>query len=196
MLTTVNLDDNPALKAHEIRHVGANRHLASKLEVCKTSIAQCEPELTLRIRHARTQSPSKRHRLRWDHVPCRRLVTLSPCGRGWTRAGRPAQAPADGERPGEGFVATAPSPASRPPSRLSLLGSLPLGTLSRKGRGFRSALLVHRAISHVVPSLASLSMMPFATKSSRIRSDSTKFFALRAASRSSIRRFSCSIPII
>src|SRR5262245_38835349 len=45
----------------------------------------------------------------------------------------------------------------------------------------------HRAISQVVPSLESLSTMPMAASSSRMRSDSLKFFAARAAARASIR---------
>src|SRR6185437_797576 len=45
----------------------------------------------------------------------------------------------------------------------------------------------HRAISQVVPSLESFSTTPMAASSSRIRSDSLKFFALRAALRASTR---------
>src|SRR6185437_15445988 len=44
----------------------------------------------------------------------------------------------------------------------------------------------HRATSHVVPSLESLSTTPIAASSSRMRSDSLKFFAFRAASRAKI----------
>ena len=43
--------------------------------------------------------------------------------------------------------------------------------------------LIHRAISQVVPSLESFSTTPMAASSSRMRSDSLKFFALRAALR-------------
>src|SRR5665811_863543 len=45
----------------------------------------------------------------------------------------------------------------------------------------------HRAISQVVPSLESFNTTPMAASSSRIRSASVKFFALRAAMRASIR---------
>src|SRR6185312_2319494 len=44
----------------------------------------------------------------------------------------------------------------------------------------------HRAISQVVPSLESLSTTPIAASSSRMRSDSLKSFALRAAALASI----------
>src|SRR5262249_33455748 len=43
----------------------------------------------------------------------------------------------------------------------------------------------HRAISQVVPSLESLSTTPMAASSSRIRSDSAKFFDARARARAS-----------
>src|SRR4051794_2035654 len=45
----------------------------------------------------------------------------------------------------------------------------------------------HRAASQVVPSLESLSTTPMAASSSRMRSDSLKFLALRAALRAAIR---------
>ena len=50
----------------------------------------------------------------------------------------------------------------------------------RNGMGAQRA--HHRATSQVVPSLESFSSMPMAASSSRMRSDSAKFFALRAAS--------------
>src|SRR3569832_2285601 len=54
-----------------------------------------------------------------------------------------------------------------------------LTTAGLEGRG-------HRAISQVVPSFESLSTTPIAASSSRMRSDSLKSFALRAAVRASI----------
>src|SRR5690606_3361754 len=50
----------------------------------------------------------------------------------------------------------------------------------------RMRLRAHRAISQVVPSFESLSTTPMAASSSRMRSDSLKSFALRAAARASI----------
>src|SRR3954447_14041359 len=47
--------------------------------------------------------------------------------------------------------------------------------------------LAHRATSQVVPSLESLMTTPMAASSSRIRSDSLKFFRARAAVRSEIK---------
>src|ERR1043166_3326450 len=47
--------------------------------------------------------------------------------------------------------------------------------------------MLHRLTSHVVPSLESFSTIPWAASSSRMRSDSLKSFALRAALRSAIR---------
>src|SRR6185436_19073267 len=46
----------------------------------------------------------------------------------------------------------------------------------------------HRAISHVVPSFESFSTTPTAASSSRMRSASVKFLALRAERRAAMRR--------
>src|SRR5262245_20940872 len=46
---------------------------------------------------------------------------------------------------------------------------------------------VHRAMSQVVPSFESFTTTPMAASSSRMRSDSLKFFAARAAARAAIR---------
>src|SRR5271166_2561039 len=70
----------------------------------------------------------------------------------------------------------------QPMPRERRVGPLNLGP----GRGFRSVLLAHRATSQVVPSLESLSTIPIAPSSSRIRSASLKFLAVRAALRAVI----------
>src|SRR5207244_3428050 len=67
---------------------------------------------------------------------------------------------------------------------LTRLAPSALGTLSRKGRGFRSPRPAHRFTSHVVvPSGWSVSATPMLTSSSRMRSASEKFLTLRAALR-------------
>src|SRR5215475_4099119 len=50
---------------------------------------------------------------------------------------------------------------------------------------------VHRAMSQVVPSFESFTTTPSAASSSRMRSDSLKFFAARAAALASIRLATC-----
>src|SRR5271165_4881509 len=70
----------------------------------------------------------------------------------------------------------------QPMSRERRVGPAHHGT----GRGFWSVLLAHRATSQVVPPLESLSTIPIAPSSSRIRSASLKFLAVRAALRAVI----------
>ena len=83
--------------------------------------------------------------------------------------------------PGEG-ASSYDSNADTPSPALASLGHpLPQGE-----RGRRSVPHGHRAISQVVPSLESFSTTPLAASSSRMRSDSAKFFAVRAANLSSI----------
>src|SRR5262249_41095570 len=54
----------------------------------------------------------------------------------------------------------------------------------------------HRAISQVVPSLESLSTTPMAASSSRMRSDSLKFFAFRAALRAAIKASTAALSML
>ena len=110
------------------------------------------------------------------HAAASRPLPLSPRGRGWRRA------TARRRVRGTARVATeAPSPAS---------GRWPSAPSPTRGEGReRRRLPAHRATFQVVVSspvagsLASISAMPLATSSSRMRSDSAKFLALRAARR-------------
>src|SRR3974377_2028734 len=63
----------------------------------------------------------------------------------------------------------------------------PIGRQHRPQSELWMRLRHHRAISQVVPSFESFSTTPMAASSSRIRSDSLKFLALRAAVRASMR---------
>src|SRR5712691_3899924 len=95
---------------------------------------------------------------------------------------------------GQAGAQDASATARRRKGPLTRLGPTVLGTLSRKGRGFRSPRPAHRFTSHVVvPSGWSVSATPMLTSSSRMRSASAKFLTLRAALRASLSRSTVSV---
>ena len=49
MLASIQLDDQPGLRAHEVDNVSADRHLSSKTEPLKLPSTQMSPKMALCI---------------------------------------------------------------------------------------------------------------------------------------------------
>src|SRR5690242_1312577 len=77
MLPAVELDDQPHLRAAEVRDVRTDRMLAAKLEAVKASITKERPQPALRLRLRSPQTPRVRSQIFAHHPP---HPALSPSG--------------------------------------------------------------------------------------------------------------------
>jgi hypothetical protein len=82
VLAANNFDDHAGGVTNKVGNERTDRNLPAKLEICESTVAQREPELVLRIGHSRSQRTGSS----CGGSTSSGLGTLSPCGRGWTRA--------------------------------------------------------------------------------------------------------------